>query len=340
MRRRTFLSAAVGGAIAGMATWQLLQPGKFIRNAELPSGQRLFAGADLAFGTTIGIQLYHHDQRQAELAIEDAIHQAKQIDALMSIYNERSQVFQLNRDGHLVRPDPHLLRVLQASQDFSVLTDGAFDITVQPLWQAFSLAAVSHTLPSNVQVESAKSLVSWEHLSVDQRLVKFNKPGMAITLNGVAQGYAVDLALAAVQARGISQALLDTGEFISTGTKTADRAWTVGVQDPRIVDVFIAALQMDGRSVATSGDYETTFTPDYVHNHIFDPATGESPLELASVTVVAPTGLLADGLSTAFFVLGSKKAMALAARLPHVDVLLIDKIGNSWKSPTLRESFT
>jgi thiamine biosynthesis lipoprotein len=90
---------------------------------------------------------------------------------------------------------------------------------------------------------------------------------------------------------------------------------------------------MDGRKVATSGDYETFFSPDFVHHHIFDPKTGDSPLELASVTVVAPTGILADGLSTAFMVMGSDKALALTAKLHDVDTLLIHKNGLIRKSP-------
>jgi thiamine biosynthesis lipoprotein len=84
---------------------------------------------------------------------------------------------------------------------------------------------------------------------------------------------------------------------------------------------------MDGRKVATSGDYATFFSSDFVHHHIFDPARGDSPPELASVTVVAPTGILADGLSTAFMVMGANKALALAAQLQDVDVMLIDKNG-------------
>ena len=84
--------------------------------------------------------------------------------------------------------------------------------------------------------------------------------------------------------------------------------------------------------VATSGDYESIFTPDYLHHHIFDPAAGDSPRELASVTVMAPTGMLADGLSTACMVLGRERAAALAASLPGVDLLAIDKQGREWRS--------
>jgi thiamine biosynthesis lipoprotein len=339
MKRRTFISAGIGSALCGAAAWRLLQTpaGSMQRAEQFTDGMRLYSGADLAFGTTIGIQVLHRDQRQAELAIEDAFNAAKKVDALMSIYSEKSQVFQLNRDGRLARPDPHLLTVLAACQRFSALTGGAFDITVQPLWLAFTRAVEAHGLPSHEQTLSAKSRVGWNNLVFDSEQARFLQPGMAITLNGVAQGYAVDLALEAVRARGVEHGLLDTGEFISSGRKTADRPWMIGVQDPRHDDKMTAVLRMDGRSAATSGDYETTFTPDFVHHHIFDPATGDSPPEMASVTVVAPTGLQADGLSTALFVMGSEKALRLASQLPDVDVLMVDKQGKTWKSRGLRE---
>jgi thiamine biosynthesis lipoprotein len=128
--------------------------------------------------------------------------------------------------------------------------------------------------------------------------------------------------------------LLDTGEFISIGSK-AGHPWLVGVQDPRNANQLATLLGMDGRSVATSGDYETFFTADFAHNHIFDPATGDSPPELASVTVAAPTGLLADGLSTAFFVMGHEKSLRLIQSMPQVDALFIDKNGRAYSSAGL-----
>ena len=84
--------------------------------------------------------------------------------------------------------------------------------------------------------------------------------------------------------------------------------------------------------MATSGDYETYFTPDYLHHHIFDPATGDSPTQLASVTVIAPTGLQADGWSTAFMVLGMERAIAQATTMPEVDLMMVDKAGAVWRS--------
>lgn len=337
MRRRTFIGASVGSVTAGAAAWPSMATptpaaDASARGGRLPSGHRLHTGVDTAFGTTIRVDVLHNDPRQAELAIEDALHEAKKIDALLSIHSESSQVFRLNRQGQLAHPDPHLLVVLEQARQLSALTNGAFDITVQPLWLAFNQAAAANALPSSEARRQAQSLVDWTQLQWGPDQVRFQKPGMAITLNGIAQGYAVDLALAAVQARGVEHALLDTGEFISRGSNPSSRPWVLGIQDPRQADACTAALQMDGRSVATSGDYETAFTPDFVHHHILDPATADSPLELASVTVLAPTGLLADGLSTALFVLGPEKALALASRLSQVDVLMLGKAGQVWKT--------
>src|SRR5207245_5463879 len=107
---------------------------------------------------------------------------------------------------------------------------------VQPLWLQFSKAAASQTLPSRDEIREARSLVNWNDVVVSQEQVLFQKPGMAITLNGVAQGYAVDLAPAGVQARGVRHGVRDTGEFIGRGTRTADGSWLVGVQGPRRAD--------------------------------------------------------------------------------------------------------
>ena len=224
--------------------------------------------------------------------------------------------------------------MLRSAADLSVLTKGAFDITVQPLWGVYQQAARSNARPTRTDRLKASAKLGWERVLVEDDRVTLCKPGMQLTLNGLAQGYAADLALEALRTRGIAHALVDMGEFAARGAKASQQPWTLGVPDPRDPGLLAARLRVEGRSVATSGDYATTFTPDFVHHHIFDPSTGESPQELASVTVVAPTGMQADGLSTACMVMGARKAHALAARLPGVDVMTINKRGVVWKSPS------
>jgi len=316
MKRRTFIASAVG-SIAGVAgcVW--------------PHGATLHTGAALAFGTTISISLVHTDAELAARAISDGLRTAQEIDALMNIYRFESQVYQLNRDGYVNRPDGRLLQLLRQAAQLSQLTDGAFDVTVQPLWLLYSQAAAEGRLPDATAVRRARALVNWRELEIAPERVHFRRTGMALTLNGLAQGYAADQALAAVQKYGIRDALLDTGEFIARGQRAQQRPWMLGVRDPRDDSKLATTLRAQGCSVATSGDYECIFTPDYRHHHIFDPALGDSPPELASVTVLAPSAMLADGLSTAFMVMGWERAQALAARMPAVDLLVIDKQGHS-----------
>ena len=317
MHRRSFLTASLGSLAAGCA----------------PAGATLYSGAALAFGTTVRVALFETDSVRATAAIDAALHELRAVDSLMSIYDERSQVFQLNRDGELADSDPRLLVVLAQARALSLATRGAFDITVQPLWRAYREAPQANGRPLPGVALRAGAKVGWRRLQAGPDGVRFTQAGMQLTLNGLVQGYAADLALASLRARGITDALVDAGEFAALGGRAGQGPWRVGVADPRQAGMLAASLALDGRCVATSGDYGSSFTPDFVHHHIFDPATGESPQELASVTVVAPSAMVADGLSTAFMVMGARRSHALAAGMPNVDLMTINKRGLVWKSP-------
>jgi thiamine biosynthesis lipoprotein len=301
MHRRSFIAASLGGmASAAFA-------------ADLP----LHSGAGLAFGTTVSISVRHADAGEAQAAIDAALNEARRVDSLMSIHQPASQVFRLNRDKAVGAPDPHLLAVLNHAHALSRLTQGAFDHAAG--------------VPPERERRRAWDLVGWTAVRAGPERVVLARPGMAITLNGLAQGYATDLALAALRRHGIRHALVDTGEYGAAG-RAAGRPWQLGIRDPRRDDALAASVALDGRCLATSGDYASPFTQDFLHHHIFDPATGDSPIELASVTVLAPTGLEADGLSTAFMVMGARRSHALATHLPGVDLLTIGKDGRRWKS--------
>lgn len=312
MRRRSFIAAALGAALTPSAA----APGS--------DPLRSFTGVALAFGTTVSVSVRHRDGAAARRAIDAALAAIGRVQRLMSIYDSRSEVSRLNRDGMLARPDVQLVALLRHARALSRLTQGAFDITVQPLWQS--------ALMSEQQRQRARALVGWQDVEANRERIWFRRRGMCITLNGLARGYAADLALRALSRHGIAHALLDTGEFCAAGD-AGGRPWVLGIPDPRAPHRIAASFALDRRCIATSGDYETAFSPDLAHHHIVDPATGLSPTELASVTVAAPTALEADALSTAFMVMGARRAHALAARLPGVDLISIDKRGQVWRSP-------
>ena len=277
-----------------------------------------------ALGAQVAMTVLHRDPAAGERALTAAFAELDRVDDLMSVYRPASQVSRLNRDGRLHDPHPCLVEVLRAALAMSARTGGAFDVTVGPLWQAYAAAQGAGHLPEPAAVREALERVGWRNLIVAPDRVRL-AAGMSITLNGIAQGYAADRALAALRAHGAEHALVDTGEVGSIGRNPAGDAWSAGIQHPRRADAYIALVRLDGRCISTSGDYATTFTPDRSANHIFDPATGRSPGAFASVTVVAPTGIAADALSTAVFVLGPERGLDLIRRTPGADALVVLK---------------
>jgi thiamine biosynthesis lipoprotein len=135
-----------------------------------------------------------------------------------------------------------------------------------------------------------------------------------------------------LQHHGIQHALVNTGEISALRNKSHDEAWKIGIQHPRNADAFVALTRLANRSLATSGDYATSFSPDHKYNHIFDPRTGRSPVEFTSVSIVAPTAMQADALSTTVFVLGLDRGMDLLSKTPDVAALFVLRDGRTMNS--------
>lgn len=320
MKRRTVLTAMLGLPVLGAT-------GLWLREPQL----RAYTDAGIVFGTTVSMTVLHENETVARAALSSAFTALREVDTLMSVYRTDSQVGRLNHVGWLSQPDPRLVKVLETAQYLARQTDGAFDVTVQPLW---------HAANAQQPVLQALSRVDWRKLDVSDRELRLRETGMAITLNGIAQGYGADQAIAALKRHGIRHALLDTGELASLGTNEAGNPWSLAVRDPRNENRFAQVMAADGRCLASSGDYATRFTDDFSQHHIVDPHTGASPTELAAVSVLGPSGLLADGVSTACMVLGATKSLALAASLTDVDVLCITKSGAMHRSPGFPQAVT
>jgi thiamine biosynthesis lipoprotein len=326
-RRMLSLILGTGGlAAAGLAAFELRR-GSNSFDGQFTTRQGWALGSDV----TLTVQC--DSVERAERALETAFAELDGIEQVMSLYRADSQICRLNQERELVDPHPDLVTVLRAASDMSRQSDGAFDITVQPMWDLYSKCGRSGQLPTPAQIELARSAIDWTCVEVDSHLVRLRSPVTGITLNGIAQGFAADRVIEVFRAYGIQNALINAGEVGSLGRKTPLEAWKAGVQDPRVTDAFAAIVPLDGRSLATSGDYQTSFVPDFSQNHIFDPHTGHSPLDLASVSILAPTGIQADALSTTAMVLGVDRSLSLFSRLPNVDALMILKSGASVSTP-------
>lgn len=333
--RRRMLMLSVGGgatlALGGLTA--LRQLGFGGRSASHAAVTR----RSWALGSDVSMTVLGLSSNRAERALDAAFAELETVEQVMSLYRPDSQLCRLNRDRVLDRPHPYLVEVLATAEQTSRQTDGAFDVTVQPLWQLFAACQKQGRLPSDAEIATARRCVDWRAIECSPERIRLRKPVDVITLNGIAQGFAADRALAALRAHGVEHALVNTGEIGCVGEKPDGRGWTAGIQHPREPDAFVSLAALRGRSLATSGDYETTFASDFSKNHIFDPRTGESPGELASVSIAAPTAMQADALSTAAMVLGPRRTLELIARLPDVDALLLLKNGRMLKSAGFEE---
>ena len=322
MKRRTFLQLGLGTA-AGLAQARPAQ-------SHLPWQSRTLN----AMGTTLVFRLAHADRAVAERALDAAVAEIRHIEDQMSLFRPDSAISQLNRSGRLERPHPDLLDILRIAAQVSRRSQGAFDVSVQPLWNAFASAQQQGRLPTAPEIAAARRLVNWQQVHTSQQAVRLGQSGMGITLNGIAQGYAADKVKATLQRAGIAHALIDAGEYASLGQPEHAGDWMLGLADPRQPQRLIARIALQGRCLATSADDQCSFSPDWRHHHILDPHTGHSPPDLAAVSVLAPSAVLADALTKVFFMAGYQRALPLA-RHWGVQVLAVHKQGHWQASPGL-----
>ena len=319
LSRRKFLLCAAGVGFTSACTLPLV--------VQRMQGSHFTTRTSWALGSNLSLTVVGLSVVAADRALDAAFGEIELVEQVMSIYRPDSQLSRLNRDRVLMHPHPQLLTVLATAEQTARETNGAFDITVQPLWQLYAAAKRAGTTPTAAELATAKTKLDWRQVDVTRDRIRLLDRVEAITLNGIAQGFALDRAIAVLKEHGAKSALINTGEIGSLGQKSTHDPWTVGIQHPREADAYVAVADLDGRALATSGDYETSFSSDFAQNHIFDPRTGVSPAELASVSIVAPTGLQADALSTAVMVLGKDRGLAYLRSQPNVDALLVDKSG-------------
>ena len=268
-------------------------------------------GRALGAGTTM--VLTGLSERQAQPVIRAVEQELHRLENIFSLYREGSEVARLNSNGQLVAPSADLLNVLSLSATIHEATSGAFDPTVQPVWQA--LANGGDTAP-------ARDAVGWQHVRFDTRVVRLTRPGMALTLNGIAQGYITDRIAALLRRRGLNNVLIDMGEISAIGAKLDGRDWRAGIKRPDGRLVQHVALR--DRALATSAPYGTVIsTADKTTGHIINPQAALTCPKQTLVSVSAPLAAVADGLSTACCLLDPRMAYNAVASFAGAEIELI-----------------
>ena len=248
-------------------------------------------------GAALTLHLVGADPHQARTTFARVAAEIERIESLASLYRD-SALTRLNRDGHLAWPSPDLVDLLTLAGQVHSATAGAFDPTVQPLW-----LALAQGLPAD------PALVGWDRVRLSPKEIRLDH-GQALTLNGIAQGWAADRIAALLRAQGFSEALVDMGEISALGSQTG---WPVQIAGPDGAE--LASTRLTDRALATSSPRGTLVNGQ---PHILGPQ-GQPPL-WQTVSVSAPSAAVADALSTAFCLMERAAIDAALAHFPDTQL--------------------
>lgn len=269
----------------------------------MPHGARASVWRGTALGADVSITL---QGQGADAALADVRQLLRGIEGLFSLYKPSSALCRLNANGRAMTPAPAFLRLMAICGDIVRRTNGCFDPTVQPLWQA---------LATGGDIIAARNLIGWDRVAITADVIRLAE-GQALTFNGIAQGFATDLVTERLATFGFTRALVNIGEYRALGGP-----WSLSIDDPRFG--ALAQLSLDGNAVATSSPAAIMVGG---HPHIL--SRGGQPPLWSTVSVAAPSAALADGLSTAFCLMDRDAIKRVLTGTDGVALRLIDHSGN------------
>jgi FAD:protein FMN transferase len=294
-------------------------------------------------GTVWAITIAGQDAERARAAMNDALGAVERLETTLSEWRPESEISAVNRAAGAakVKVGPDLMTCLKVSLQIARWSEGAFDVSWAALRDLWDFGPDSrHVPPSREQVRARLPLWDWRNIQLDEARssVFLARKGMQLGLGGIAKGYAADKAGEILLASGFENFLIFAGGQVLVHGKRGDRPWRVGIQHPRAPSYY-GFVEVTGGSVATSGDYEHSFTyQGRRYHHIIDPSTGFPGEKTASVTLVSPSALWADAVDTALFILGPERGLAALAHAPggpH-EAVIVDPTMRLWTTPGIR----
>jgi thiamine biosynthesis lipoprotein len=243
----------------------------------------------VALGARATLRLAHPDAKAISARVAAEI---SRLEDIFSLYRPSSSLMQLNHADRLASPPFELLECLSLTSAVHRASEGRFDPTIQPLWACYAEASAQGLLPETDELNLARSLIGWDRVYTSSSSIVM-QPGMELTLNGIAQGYIADRVAEMLTAEGLTNILIDTGEFRALGTHPDGRPWPVKLAAG-------GEVPLDTRALATSAPLGTRFDERAHVGHILDPRTGRpAQSNWQEISVSAKSAALADALSTA-----------------------------------------
>jgi thiamine biosynthesis lipoprotein len=276
--------------------------------------------------------------------VEKILHR---FDMSLSLYIDSSVVARINRN-EITIPDSFFVEVFKKSKEISTLTDGAFDVTVGPLVEAWGFGPDAHRNFSESKRDSLLKLVGMNKVEIkDGKLIKTD-PHISLDFNAIAQGFSVDVICRYFDSRGIKSYLIEIGGEVRVKGDKGGVLWKIGIDKPIDNNMMPgndleAIIELKDRALATSGNYRKFYIEDGIkYSHTIDPKTGyPAKNQLLSATILADECATADGIATACMVIGKDKTIEFLDRHPEYEAYLIysDDSGNfrTWTSEPLKK---
>ena len=325
LSRRRFISviaAAAGYCVASRTSTAADQ----IARSELLKWQGTALGAETS------ILISAETSPATRNLIRHCVDEIRRLELIFSLYRDDSVLMRLNRVANLDHPPREMVDILIKSRRFNELTKGSFDPTVQPLWELyathFSDPRSDPMGPAATEIVRRMRLVDFRNVDITPQRIAFAKPGMSITLNGIAQGYITDRVVEILRGAGMRDVLVDIGETVGLGKHPEGRPWRVGLANPRDLERPFLDTELCNEAVATSGGYGMKFDDEGRFHHLLNPRNGRSGELYLSVTVVAPRATDADALSTSFSLMAEAEISATLSRIDSTRAILMRADGS------------
>ena len=284
--------------------------------------ETLYEWRGMALGADARIVLAHADRQFADRTLGDVWREIERLENIFSLFRPRSALSKLNRTGVLRSAPLELIHLTRRAQALAAITDGAFDITVQPLWELY--AAHFRTYPNDTSgppmhlIDAVRKKIGTHLVRIEGSDIRLS-PGTRLTFNGIAQGYITDRITALLKSRGWNNVLIDAGEIRGLGMHPDGRPWRIALANG--IETLLADCAM-----STSDGAGTRFTALAPQHHLFDPRSGLCAPADTAMSITARYATDADALSTALFVAPPEMHRRILARVPGARIVTARKV--------------
>jgi len=279
--------------------------------------------------TFVTIHIPTRNKSQAAAAMKETFHAMQTLSTQLDRYETSSvslvsQINQSSGEESVSLPET-VINIFHTAQMISEASDGAFDLSigvVVDLWRKSELTGI---LPSSSAMSSALSLVDYKKIYMQDNQVFLEDKNMSLDLGAIAKGAIADLAKETLQSQGIERAILDAGgNIVAIGSKTDQEPWSIGIANPNQPTEIMGYVEVTDLSVVTAGIYQRAYEINGErYHHILSTENGYPTSSLKSVTILHPSSLMADALSTAVMVLGPDNGLSLIESYPGTEAIII-----------------